>query len=97
MRTGCADFVPKEKPASEDASAGEIGALSGARSAQRFLLRHADRLDAVSGEGEQLVQLLAAERSRLGGGLHLDQATRGGHDVVHVHLGLRVLGVVEIE
>ena len=53
--------------------------------------------DAGVGQIEQAVQRLAPERQRLGRALQLDvQAAAGLHDV-HVHVGLRVLGVGQVE
>ena len=48
-------------------------------------------------EVEQRIELVAAEGVALGGALHLDEAAAVVHDHVHVGLGLRVLGVVEVE
>src|SRR5918992_4292223 len=56
-----------------------------------------DFLDPLRGEVEQLVELVTAERSPLGGRLHLDQAAVAGHDHVEVDLGTSVLHVVEVE
>ena len=49
------------------------------------------------GELEQLVELVAAERNPLGGRLHLDEPPVAGHHDVQVDVGVRVLGVVEVE
>ena len=49
------------------------------------------------GEREQLVERRARERIALGGRLHLDQPAVAGHHDVHVGVGVRVLGVVEVE
>ncbi len=53
--------------------------------------------DAVLGQAQQLVELAAGEGHPLGGALHLDEPSRPRHHHVHVHLGPRVLGVVEVE
>ena len=53
--------------------------------------------DAVRGEVEQRVELVAAERVAFGRALHLDEAAAVVHDDVHVGLGAGILGVVEIE
>ena len=49
------------------------------------------------GEVDERVELGAAEGHALGRRLHLDQAPVAGHDDVHVHVGRRVLLVVEVE
>ena len=51
----------------------------------------------AAGEVEQLVEPRAVERHPLGRRLHLDEAPVAGHDDVHVDVGVRVLGVVEVE
>src|SRR5262249_16154405 len=48
-------------------------------------------------ESQQGVQVLAAEGFLLGGGLQLDEAAVVRHDHVHVRVGEKVLGVVEVE
>ena len=60
-------------------------------------LERGDLADAGGREAEQLVERLARERVALGGRLHLDEAAVAGHDDVHVGVGARVLGVVEVE
>src|SRR5436190_7664756 len=68
-----------------------------AKSSNGLFLRGAELLDPSGSELEQLVELLACERRPLRRRLHLDQLGGIRHHDVHVHLGLRVLGVVEIE
>src|SRR5262245_51360082 len=63
----------------------------------RFGLKRPDLGDAPCGQLEQLVERLARERVAFGGRLHLDEAAVAGHDDVHVGVGARVLGVVEVE
>ena len=53
--------------------------------------------DAVRGEIQQRIELVAAEGVTFGRALHLDEAAAVVHHDVHVGLGLRILGVVEIE
>src|SRR5918911_2021871 len=60
-------------------------------------LRVRELLDPERRQLEQLVEPPARERRPLGRRLHLDEACVAGHDDVHVHLGARVLGVVEVE
>src|SRR5581483_7971312 len=79
--------------ASQPPSAGMLVA----RSVDGLLLVALQLLDAGGGEVEQLVEARAVERHPLGGRLHLDEAPVAGHDDVHVHLGVRVLRVVEVE
>ena len=68
-----------------------------ARSCNRLLLEALQVLDPGCGEVEQLVEPRAVERHLLGGRLHLDEAPVAGHHDVHVDVGVRVLGVVEVE
>ena len=42
-------------------------------------------------------ELLLGERDLLRGALHLDDIARAGHDEIGVGVGLRILGIVEIE
>src|SRR5438477_10740844 len=63
----------------------------------RLLLELADLGDSGFCEREQLVERLTRERIALRRRLHLDQASVAGHDDVHVGVGVRVLGVVEVE
>src|SRR6476661_8287745 len=65
--------------------------------AERRLLCLAELLDAGGGEREHVVERGAAERRALRGGLYLDEAAVAGHDHVRVHLGGRVLRVVQVE
>src|SRR3954466_9753848 len=62
-----------------------------------FRLDLADPGDALLREVDELVEGGARERILLGGRLHLDQPPVAGHDDVHVGVGVRVLGVVEVE
>ena len=48
-------------------------------------------------EVQQLVEFVAAEGVALGRALHLDEAAAAVHDDVHVGLGVRVLGVIQVE
>src|SRR5215210_6406877 len=79
-----------------DSSQLSVGRLD-ASCSNGFLLCCGELLDPTCSELEQLVQPCTAERSALRRRLHLDERAFAGHDDVHVHLGLRVLGVVEIE
>ena len=67
------------------------------RSAYCLGLRDRDLLDPGLRQLEQLVEANAGEGHLLRGRLHLDQPPVAGHDDVHVDLGGRVLGVVEVE
>src|SRR6266576_4727667 len=60
-------------------------------------LQRCDLADAARGQLEQLVERLTRERVSLGRRLHLDEAPVAGHHDVHVGVGARVLGVVEVE
>ena len=51
----------------------------------------------AGGKIQQRIELVAPERVALGRALHFDEGAAVVHDDVHVGLGLRVLGVVEIE
>src|SRR3954452_12494651 len=62
-----------------------------------FRLDLADPRDALFREVDELVENRARERVLLGGRLYFDQAAVPGHDDVHVGVGIRVLGVVEVE
>src|SRR5262245_60304307 len=53
--------------------------------------------DAALGDRQERVEPRTAEGHLLGGALHLDELARAGHDDVHVHLGARILGIVQIE
>src|SRR5436189_1859506 len=75
------------------ATARRLGECNG----DRLGLQLADLGDAGLGEGEQLVEALAREGLALGGRLDLDEAAVAGHHDVHVRVGVRVLGVIEIE
>src|SRR5215212_2728113 len=80
-----------------------VASTTAAAMARSFLpasglgLHLAQPFDPVRGEREQLVEVGAAERRALGGGLDLDEAAIAGHDHVGVDLRGRVLGVVEVE
>ena len=50
-----------------------------------------------SARARSVVEAAAAERHLLGGALHLDELAAARHHDVHVDLGRRVLGVVQIE
>src|SRR3954452_8943823 len=63
----------------------------------RLCLQRRDLADPGRGELEQLVERLAREGVALGSRLHLHEAPVAGHDDVHVGVGARVLGVVEVE
>ena len=53
--------------------------------------------DALRGEIEQLVELVASKRMAFGRALHLDEAAADIHHHVHVRFGAGVLGVVQVE
>src|SRR5690242_6905454 len=74
---------------------GHDGALEIA--ADSIFLLLADQPAAALREVEQLAEELARERILLRRRLHLDQPPVAGHDDVHVGVGGRVLGVVEVE
>src|SRR3954447_21250999 len=74
-----------------------VGIALAARSCNRVVLVAPEVVDAGGGEVEQVVESRAVERHALGGGLHLDEAAVAGHHDVDVHLGVRVLLVVEVE
>ena len=67
------------------------------RRGERRSLRADQLADALGGEREQAVHLVARERRAFGGALHLDEAAGPGHDDVHVGVAARVLDVLEIE
>src|SRR5687768_12641896 len=56
-----------------------------------------DPLDAPRCELEQLVELLPRERRPLGCRLDVDVRAVARHDDVEIDVGLRILGVVEVE
>src|SRR5256714_4668269 len=64
---------------------------------ERVPLRVADLRDPGVGEVEHLVERGSREGRALRRRLHLDEVAASGDDDVHVHLGARVLGVVEVE
>src|ERR1051326_4387215 len=64
---------------------------------ERSALRLRDGSDPLPREIEKLVQQLARARVALRRCLHLDDASVARHHNIHVHLGSRVLGVLEIE
>src|SRR4051794_9943611 len=68
-----------------------------ARSVDSTLLLSPDELDSARGQAEQLVELVASEGHLLCGRLHLDEPSVARHHDVQVDVGLRVLGVVEVE
>src|ERR671924_224197 len=80
-----------------DSSQLSVGRLLDASCSNGFFLGRGDLVDASGGKLQQLVQMRAAERRALRRRLYLDERTLAGHHHVHVHLCLRVLGVVEIE
>ena len=49
------------------------------------------------GDRQERVEPGTAEGHLLRGALHLDELAGAGHDDVHVHLGARVLDVVQVE
>src|SRR5712692_7350624 len=67
------------------------------RNGHRLGLDFADLRDAPLSKHEQLVECLTRERIFLRGRLHLDQSPVARHHDVHVRVGVRVLGVVEVE
>src|SRR6266540_352028 len=54
-------------------------------------------IDAGGGQGQQIVQPVLGERRVLRCALDLDEGPRARHHHVHVHVGGRVLRVVEVE
>src|SRR6478609_3175187 len=68
-----------------------------ARYVDGLLLVDLKVFDSRRREVEQLVEALPVERHPLGCRLHLDEPAVAGHHDVHVDLGARVLGVVEVE
>src|SRR5438128_3700536 len=82
---------------SSDSSQFSVGRLLDASCSNCFFLCRRDVLDSGRRELEQLVEVCAAERRLLSGRLYLDERAVPSHDDVHVHLGLGVLGVVQVE
>src|SRR5438874_8776519 len=80
-----------------DSSQLSVGRLLDASCSNGFFLRGRELLDAPRSELEQVVEAGPAEGRPLGGRLHLDQGAVAGHDDVHVDLGGRVLGIIEVE
>ena len=80
---------PSPSPAGRHRGAG--GSATTARCASRSTAMP------LLGQAHELVELAAGEGHALGRALHLDEASRPGHHDVHVHLGPRVLGVVEVQ
>src|SRR5690348_10579381 len=78
-----APIAPPSAPASTSRSRTAPQLRSGSTDGlDRVPLGETDLLDPARGEVEQLVQLIAGERSSLGRRLHLDQpAVAGEHDV----------------
>src|SRR3954463_14040329 len=74
-----------------------LGRVLAARCSNSFLLCGGELFDPLGRELEQLVEPRAAERLLPRRRLPLDERTFARHDDVHVHVGLRVLGVVEVE
>src|SRR5262245_43982396 len=60
-------------------------------------LERDEAADACLRGRQERVEPRAAEGHLLGCPLHLDELARAGHDDVHVHLGARVLDVVQVE
>src|SRR5688572_235318 len=84
-------------PPSPAATKSLIATSSHESSGKGVLLCPRDLCDPSRREVEQLVELLAGERQAFGGRLHLDELAVARHHDVHVGLGGRVLGVLEIE
>src|SRR5580658_4167158 len=53
--------------------------------------------NALRGEVQQSIELMAAKRVPLGGTLYLDEGAARVHHHIHVRLGVRVLGIIEVE
>src|SRR5215467_3321671 len=60
-------------------------------------LERNEAADASLGGRQERVEARAAEGHLLGRPLHLDELARAGHHDVHIHLGARVLDVVQVE
>src|SRR5437588_2049856 len=90
-------IAPPRTAASASRSTTSHEASVGTLCIERALLGLSDLSDPGLGEIEQLVEGAPPEGRLLGGRLHLDELAAPGHDDVHVHLGRRVLGVVEVE
>ena len=65
--------------------------------AKRLTLGHLDLGDPGGPEGQERVEIGAAEGGPLGGPLDLDEAPLAVHDQVHVRVGLAVLRVVQVQ
>ena len=65
--------------------------------AQRLALLVQQLRDARGGHAQQPVPHLAREHAALAGSLHLDKVTLAVHDDVHVHVGMAVLRVAQIQ
>src|SRR6185503_8275408 len=90
-------IAPPRTPARTTRSSTSAKWSSGTHGLHRVLLSQCDLLDPGRSEVEQLVELVAVERRALGRRLDLDQTPVAGHDDVDVHLGGRVLRIVEVE
>src|SRR5947208_2730539 len=80
-----------------DSSQLRVGSWLDASCSNGFLLNQGQVFDPSRCQLEQFIQACTAERGLLRGGLHLDERAVARHDDVHVHLGLGVLGVIEVE
>src|SRR5262245_21341907 len=60
-------------------------------------LERDEATDAALSDRQERIESGAAEGHLLGRPLHFDELTVAGHDDVHVHLGARVLDVVQVE
>src|SRR6185312_552056 len=73
------------------------GASKRPRRAQRLLLLGGDGPDAVLAQFHKSVELLPREGRLLTASLHFDELARAGHHQVHIHFGIAILHVLEIE
>ena len=64
---------------------------------KNFLLGGEDLLESDFGEVEELVELGSGVAAAFGGGLGFDEAAVGGHDDIHVDVGLGIFFVAEVE
>src|SRR5579862_2082795 len=92
-RPACRSRNSRSAPIAAPSTAARLRELTG----DSLCLQLRDLLDPGRGEAEQLVERLPREGIALRGRLHLDEAAVPRHDDVHVGVGARVLGVVEVE
>src|SRR2546426_5024416 len=82
---------------SSDSSQFSVGSALDASCSNGLLLYGSELVDPGRSELEQLVETLTRERRPLRRRLYLHECTVTGHDDVHVHLGLGVFRVIEVE